>query len=514
MQNFCDWCNSGGMKPQEPHKLPLFEEENSSKNDEINLAGVNLIHRFMPYGQATVWLVDYNNEKDDELSIAQGSYTLITVPETANGSISCATRMCTLPEHPALATVEALSQFGNRNHVWVQPIVCTLEDLLQETQKLSPEQTVWCAEQIAEGLENLHLHGMGYEELIAQNCAFTSDLRAVLLPPQVDTRGFKEQKIREQVSEDIKSFAQLLWLCLLGENPPAQRNRLPLNAVLPVISSTTAQLFEKALDQASDAPSPVELALALRQDVDPEVPPLHLAAPSVTRGSIKPLESAPTRETSEKISSKRKPPLSLPPKKTSRRTRNHPNTQKKKRTALLVVAPAVAFAAGGLLFTAWPQNQATETSAVAEESPPQDLQESAQNEKDAEENAVVEMVQKALDLRNQALASGKADTIVGYAAVGSDAELSDQQIVESNAGNPLEAQLVLDQVHDFSLKNDVYTVTVTVKSDRPIDALESDESIYIQDGVPHQKVKMVFQRTQDDWLLMQATPQPNKNSPS
>lgn len=529
MRILCDCSNSKCMKPHEPYNhnkyaqaeettLETTQLNDIEKNEHTQLDGVQLLHRFNPAGIATTWLVKYDKPDETALDIPSGYYTLMTVPDTEAGSTSCTTRLCSLEPHQNVLTVEALSQYGNRNQIWAAPIVGgTLLDLLNHQEKLTLSETSWVAQQISQGLEYLHQHSMGFQQLDASHCAFTADLHAVLLAPDCDVRGRREQEINNQSKHDTQQFARLLWRCMLGEDVPEKCNRLPLNIIVPEVSVSTAELFEQVLSGADSSCTAVELAMALSHDAAPEMPALHRAAPETGRGFLKPLESAETRE---KNASQGNNHRIL---KRSRESSNHSvaSASRKKNHGILTggaaekiikpkylvpVSAAVLIAITGLALAPqlFPAQEPAQNEVVAAEVP----EENKEVAEPSEDDVVVEMVQTALDRRNETLAQGNQDSIPGYAVIGSSVQKSDQKTIQENTGRTMTAQLMLASIDSFKKDKDLYTVRATVKADRPLEGAQGNDQIYIKDGVPHQQVEMIFQHTKEGWLLVQATPQP------
>lgn len=224
------------------------------------------------------WIVECGQATAEHLELTPGVYTLIQLTGDAGGRVRAAERLCALPAHDHLLTVQAVTG-GSSEQIWCEAAQAgTLADYCAARGQLPLEQVSLIASALIAALKHLHSQQLAYSRFGASQVAFTVDGALKLLPPDVDMRRESEVRQAKFRAEDTAACASLLWLCLTGETAAAQRFRKPLHLSVPDASETLAKTLEDAIDSRSQQPTLTEIAALFELSRDPEPLELHLSA--------------------------------------------------------------------------------------------------------------------------------------------------------------------------------------------------------------------------------------------
>lgn len=122
-----------------------------------------------------------------------------------------------------------------------------------------------------------------------------------------------------------------------------------------------------------------------------------------------------------------------------------------------------------------------------------------------------EVLSRLLEERNTAFATGNSDLVTRYALESSQLASLDQESLTDTNLKTTDQKLMLDSITETKQENsETYRVTAIVRAEGANSGAETETTVYMQDGAPHQKVQFALQRTETGWLLTEAVPQQNK----
>lgn len=231
----------------------------------------------------SAWIVDCPPDLAQQLTLAEGRYSLLPLPSDDSKALEAADRLCSLPAHPGVLSLEAITAWGSWHQLWLAPAEAgSLESYCQAKGKLPLGQVATIAQGLTQALTYLHSQELSYRSLGAAHLVFDIQGRLQLLPPDQSTSKLSDHLRRRQEGKDIAACAAILWYCLTGQKPRPRAVRAPLSLYLPGVSESLAVTLEEALDSSAQQPSLKELEALFALAQEPAPLELHLSAhPSV-----------------------------------------------------------------------------------------------------------------------------------------------------------------------------------------------------------------------------------------
>ncbi|WP_421084597.1 hypothetical protein [Rothia nasimurium] len=503
-------------------------------------ADVHLKFSLGTSAQNPAWLVSCSGNTAESLHLPTGIYTLVPVAE---GQGQVADRLCTLPTLPAVARVDAISQGPESDHIWLEPLEAgTLADYCAARGKIPLGQVVAIANQLTTGLQSLHSHQMAYQNLRAEDVAFTIGGDLKLLPPDQDLRSADEATMTKAYADDTAACAAILWQCLTGEKPVAQRLRTPLPLAAPGTTEAMAETLENAIDMRFQQPTLAQIASLFEFAANPEPLELHLSAhPSVHQllPTLPPIEAAePPRKFRRKPASAISQNFNRPAAQrgvVSRFFSPHRTRQKPFKPPALMIGGLLILLGGGAYWAVTldePQQLAHQqvvseaesrsphptddgVGEVAEQIPPADSSGATEAPSAAavpqEADEMHQIIADLIDSRSQTLAANAPDRIPTYAVVGGGLAEADRKLLEDPAASQLATMKT--SLHGIeTLTADSATGSITADIiiasegfDPPGDSADlAEQGIDIQDGSVFQKARVVLQEKEGSYLLLSA----------
>lgn len=231
----------------------------------------------------SAWMVDCPPDLAQELTLAEGRYSLLPLPSEDSKALEAADRLCCLPAHPGVLSLEAITAWGSWHQLWLAPAEAgSLESYCQAKGKLPLAQVATIAQGLTQALTYLHSQELSYRSLGPAHLVFDIQGRLQLLPPDQSTSKLSDHLRRRQEGKDIAACAAILWYCLTGQKPRPRAVRAPLSLYLPGVSEGMAVTLEEALDSSAQQPSLKDLEALFALAQEPAPLELHLSAhPSV-----------------------------------------------------------------------------------------------------------------------------------------------------------------------------------------------------------------------------------------
>ncbi|MFW0109562.1 protein kinase domain-containing protein [Rothia sp. P13129] len=238
--------------------------------------------------QRSLWAVSYLPEEGhNPLSIPEGNYALEEIFNISPAEMRPAERLCSLPTHEDVATVFAISSAGDNEYIWYeQTDAGTLENLLSEKGKITPEEVTGMVEQLCRGLRWLHEQQMAYRALNPRNIGFTSNGKLKLYAPERELRGATKTVIEEYIRHDTSALASIIWRCLTGEEPANASDRTPLHFLYPTMNKELMYCLEAAIDHSEQMPQLHEIYRLLAHEFVPRPVNLFASAHPQTHGTL------------------------------------------------------------------------------------------------------------------------------------------------------------------------------------------------------------------------------------
>lgn len=236
--------------------------------------------------KSSLWAAEYDpTAEHNPLGLPAGPYTLeeIVRHDHSTQLLRPAERLCSLPEHPHVATVYAIASGKTHDQIWYEEAEAgTLADVLEKRGKVSAEEVAKITAALAQGLNWLHEQQMVFEGFSAERILFTLSGDIKLLAPTKDLRGSTSAVLHDGVEQDTAAVAALIWRCLTGENPGSYSQRIPLKLLLPDSHPELGATLEKAIDRDKPQPTLTEIAALITHHYSPgEVDLFASAHPSV-----------------------------------------------------------------------------------------------------------------------------------------------------------------------------------------------------------------------------------------
>ncbi len=495
------------------------------------------------------WLVTCSGETAEHLQLPPGPYTLVPMP---SGQSKAPERLCSLPALPAVARVDAISQGQDSadDQIWVEPLEAgTLADYCAAKGAMPLGQVVSVAGQLIQGLDLLHSHQMAYRDLTADSLAFTMTGDLKLLPPDKDLRAADEATVAKAIADDTGACAGILWQCLTGEKPVAQRLRTPLPIAAPGTSEAMAETLENAIDRRAQQPTLAQIASLFELADDPQPLELHLSAhPSVHHllPTLQPAEPTPVRRKFRKKSQVRETTKNLnrpagrnlaSPKIFQTAAGKTGKTGRRLPPRVQVVgALCLVLAAGGYLAFQFglpgqdahqqatpaptPDTVVAAEIAVEEESPAAEASPGEQPSVPAAQAAAPEMEENQdlaqiladlISVRSQALTDQAPERIADYAVAGGGVDEADRTLLQ----DPDASQLAHMQTSLHSIESitpgpggDSFTALIYIQSvgytPQGPSAELAEQGIEVRDGIVLQKARIEAKKQEGKYLLHRA----------
>lgn len=472
-----------------PHSGQDLPETDSALKD---LNDVTFCYRLESGPSHSTWIVDCGYQTAGKLDIQAGPYTLTQYTKSSPAAIKAAERLCSLPAHPAVLRVDAVTSLPTSEHIWYEAAEAgSLADYCRARGQLPIEQVTTVARSLTEALSYLHQQELVYQNLSLEHCVFTVKGELKLLAPDLDVRTSPEAIQQAKKAEDIAACAAILWFCLTGKEPKAQRLRAPLSLSVPQASDALAQTLEDAIDLRANQPTLATIAALFDFIADSAPLELHLSAhesvisrlPAYTPPEEKPSKPRLTRN--PKVYGK---PRNLST-GVSKKVRLLP-LQRSKNTIITRLASGVAILGLlALLSAIYPavqnhenkgheaqtsqqtedldshQNTATAgREHVAEQKVP--TSNAPMELSEAQEEELTQQISELVSRRSDVLASGKKERVSEYAAPGSELQKNDQEMLAQEQASEL-ARMSSRLVSIESIaaeKSGTYTVTATVEA--------------------------------------------------
>ena len=460
-----------------------FSEPSSTMTPTISLGSL--------HGSAR-WVIEYHpGENNDPLHLAAGEYNLCDVTgETPAKSqtLACAERLCALPTHDQIATVQAVLSTADTESVITDATAGgSLHQVLNARGHLHPAEVATIAENTWAGLQWLHRHQLGFHELSAGHIAFDITGGVKFLPADRELRGATEAVSVRARTRDHSRLARIWWRCITGDDAMPE-NRLPLSLQCPDYPEQLGPLLESIMDECAEEGALDEVVSLLRHSFTPEPVDLHSSADPSVRGRL------PTRtdDGSYRAMTPQAPRHSQRTQATAhprrraegRRRRGGMSTARLPRWVRPAPPAVVAFGlcavVGGAVFLAGQHREdySTPQSATAttdQVHPPGTQQPaslpsaSAASQATASENLTADEAQRQLNElmqhRAQALRTQDEGLIGRYAEEGSALASADAAMVSQGAGGEMhELQLRVENVRVVSSTAQQATVVADLKA--------------------------------------------------
>lgn len=463
---------------------------------------------------SSLWAAEYEPAPEQNpLGLPAGSYTLeeLVRNERSVHLLRPADRLCSLPEHPHVATVYAIASSKAHDQIWYEEAEAgTLADVLEKRGKISAEEVAKITAALAQGLNWLHEQQMVFEEFSAERVLFTLSGEIKLLAPTKDLRGSTAAVLHDGVEQDTAAVAKLIWRCLTGELPGVLHQRAPLKLLIPDSHPELGATLERAIDREKPQPTLTEISALITHHYSPAEVDLFASAHPSVRSYIPAIE-VPTQS---QLGSKSRFGRRIPAKSVAK------SAQKKQPqwfhpaviTASLCAVSGAVFLLGHYL-DAENVPLAAQTSSTPTKTPPAPSSSSASagatssslpalTTPSTEEHPDMNVLLTSLiNQRNQVLASGQSQNVVRYTVADStlanaDAELISRDTKRQLAHMPLEVTRI-ESVEEDAQPHQKAVIAVVSRGPAP----EAQAS-----GAGQQRVKFVVEEKGHEWKIISATP--------
>lgn len=452
------------MKSQAPLHLqdapPHSEQEPLEAGNALNgLTDVTLRYRLESGPTHSTWIVDCGYQAAGQLEIQAGPYTLTQYSKSATAAMKAAERLCSLPAHPAVLRVDAVTSSPSADHIWYEAAEAgTLADYCRARGQLPLAQVTTIARSLTAALTYLHQQELAYQHLGLEHCVFTVKGELKVLAPDLDLRTSPDTVKQSKKAEDIAACAAILWFCLTGKEPKAQRLRAPLPLSVPHASDALAQTLEDAIDLRANQPSLTDIAALFDLTADPAPLELHLSAHESVLSRLPaylPAEPDPTPKKSKPRLGKA-PKIYGQPQTLNKRTSSTTGISlwrpgRNKVSLPLFMAIALGLVACLAAFLPWVQDRlsASPKEQVVEETQSQEtslpaspvtlpLTKEPELQKPSEsvsgitgdrQEELTQQTAELIRLRSDVLSSGNSDRVQDYALPGSELERNDRNML-------------------------------------------------------------------------------------
>ncbi|MFW0112406.1 protein kinase domain-containing protein [Rothia sp. CCM 9416] len=527
-----------------PQDAPSHPEQEPLASDSAlkGLTDVILRYRLESGPTHSTWIADCGYQAAGQLEIQAGPYTLTQYSKSATAAMKAAERLCSLPTHPAVLRVDAVTSSPSAGHIWYEAAEAgTLADYCRARGQLPLAQVTTVAKALTAALTYLHQQELAYRDLRLEHCVFTVKGELKVLAPDLDLRTSPDTAKEAKKAEDIAACAAILWFCLTGKEPKAQRLRAPLLLSLPQASDALAQTLEDAIDLRANQPSLTDLAALFDLTADSAPLELHLSAnesvlsrlPAYTATETEPMTNKP------KTRMRRAPKVYGQPQTLNRRSSSRAGISLwksgKQRVAIALLA-AIVLALGACIsvFLPWiqdrlsasPQEQAAEETQSQEMSLPtspatlsptkepelQKPSEPVSGISGDHQEVITQQTAELIRLRSQVLSSGNSNRVQDYALPGSELEHNDRNMLTQEGARDLSqmsSQVV--SVEEISAGQEGSYTVIAVLEARGYNPKGSDEELarlgMTRDGERiMQKVSLTLQPSSQGLRIESAKP--------
>ncbi|MEX3610153.1 hypothetical protein VVR12_03790 [Rothia sp. LK2588] len=508
-----------------------FSEPSSTMTPTISLGSL--------HGSAR-WVIEYHpGENDDPLRLAAGEYNLCDVTgETPvkSQSLACAERLCALPTHDQIATVQAVLSTADTESIITEATAGgSLLQVLNARGHLHPAEVTTIAENTWAGLQWLHRHQLGFHELSAGHIAFDITAEVKLLPADLELRGATEAVSGRAHTRDHSRLAQIWWRCITGDDPLPE-NRLPLSLQRPEYPERLGPLLEGIMDECAEEGAVDEVVSLLRHSFTPVPVDLHLSAAPSVRGRLpaRADDSSEQRATTPQAlrRSQRTQATAHPRRRAgNRRLSRNSSTARLPRWVRphtpTVVTLGLCAVVGGAVFLTEQHREDTSTSQSATDTthqvhPPAAQQPAslpsatAAHQPAASDNLTADEAQRQLNElmqhRAHTLRTHDAGLIGRYADEGSALARVDAAMVSQGAGEGMrELQLRVENVRVVSSAAQQATVVADLKATgyqpRPDELAQHPGMSLSSDGAVQRVSFTLVKFRGQDWRVREAVPQ-------
>lgn len=482
-------------------QAPLPAQESSQNLNQVSpqgdsaldgFADVTLRYRLESGVNHSTWIADCGYQTAGQLEIQAGPYTLTQYTDKASVSLKAAERLCSLATPPAVLRVDAVTSSPRAGHIWYEAAEAgTLADYCRVRGKLPLSQATAIARSLTAALSYLHQQELAYQQFGLEHCVFTIKGELKVLAPDLDLRTLPETVQQSKKAEDIAACAAILWFCLTGKEPKAQRLRAPLSLSVPQASDALAQTLEDAIDLRANQPKLTDIVASFDLIADASPLELHLSAhesvlsrlPAYTPPELEPLPQSPRSRIS------RSPKTYGQPRKLSQKPLPQAliflGKRGKNRSALPLLGASGLVAVAGLAIflpgAQGPHKVTGEVQALGEgrSSEPMEVQnlavEHAEGERseksvdsltEEQKAEIAQQVSALIQRRSDVLSSGQNGRLQEYALPGAELENSDRVMLAQEAASELsQMSSKLVSIEEITVRSQGgYTVTAVVEA--------------------------------------------------
>lgn len=527
-------------------QAPLYQQDATSHPDQgqpetdsaLNgLTDVTFRYRLESGPSHSTWIVDCGYQTAGKLDIQAGPYTLTQYTKSSPTAIKAAERLCSLPTHPSVLRVDAVTSLPTSEHIWYEAAEAgSLADYCRARGQLPLEQVTTIARSLTEALSYLHEQELVYQNLSLEHCVFTASGEMKVLAPDFDVRTSPEATQQTKKADDIAACAAILWFCLTGKEPKAQRLRAPLSLSVPQASDALAQTLEDAIDLRANQPSLADIAALFDFTADSAPLELHLSAHESVLSRLP--AYLPPQEKPSKPRLTRSPKVYGKPRNLSSgaspKAKPAPGGSKNitTRGIAIGIASVGVLALLSVLYPAIqnhnssgseaPTSQQTgsldssphtatpENNHVAEQKIP--VSKAPAELSDSQVEELAQQTSELVSRRSDVLASGQKNRVGEYAADGSELQKSDQELLtqeQASALSQMSSRLV--SVESIATeKPGTYIVTATVEAQGYNPAGSEEELAKLgmvrQEGRIVQRVSLTLKASDRGTLIESARP--------